>query len=472
MLAIFAWTLVTAPLAVQQAPVPDSVLRASIVAGYHAGFLCSAVFLAGRDPDQVSRDELGPALLDSPTDTANGVRPIRTGVDRKTSTAFAVPGLPDDPFFRGEPRRAVFAEGRGCTLLPPGAAASDAGRLPRVPRWTRPDVATRPWPDGDALPRAPLPPEVDSVRLAAVLDSAFGGAKYRPHRTLGIVVVYAGRIVAERYASGWDMHTQYRIWSTAKSIASALVGILVRRGRLDLRAPAPIAEWRRPLDPRGAITVEHLLHMSSGLRSGGNQTPLGYWGGIDIAADAAAAPLERAPGSRWKYSNYDTILLLRAAREVLGDDAYAAFPRQALLDRIGMHHTFPETDPFGNFILSSQVYSTPRDLARFGLLYLNDGVWSGQRILPEGWVAYSVRPAPAHDPAASSYGWGYGAQWWVLGTDRRVPGDAYTTSGRRGQHASVVPSRRLVVVRTGLDPEPSGWDQAAFVADVLGAIGR
>ncbi len=448
----------------------DPVARASIVAGYHAGFLCSAVFLARRDPAAVARDELGPARLDRPGDTASGVRPVGVEIDRTARMVSVVPGVPNDPFFGGEPRRAVFQPGRGCTVLPPGARASDAERLPPVPPRTPPDAGSRLWPDGDLLPRAPLPREVDSVRLAAALDSAFTGGRYRPHYTLGIVVVYRGRIVAERYAPGWGMHTQYRTWSTAKSIASALVGVLVGQGKLDPGAPAPIPEWRRALDPRGAITIEHLLHMTSGLESAGNETPLGYWGGIDIAADAASAPLERAPGTRWKYSNYDTILLLRAAREVLGDEAYAGFPRRALLERIGMHHTFPETDPFGNFILSSQVYSTPRDLARFGLLYLNDGVWNGERLLPEGWVAYSVRPAPAHDPGTRPGGWGYGAQWWLIGTDRRVPPDAYSTGGRRGQYASVVPSRQLVVVRTGLDPEPSGWDQAAFVADVIAAI--
>jgi CubicO group peptidase (beta-lactamase class C family) len=457
------------PLAAQEAEA-DRVQRASIVAGYHAGVLCSAVFVAHRDPDAVAREELAPELLDSSSDTAERVRPIRTGIDREGRVTFAVPRYPEHRIFGGEPRRAAFREGRGCTLLPPGAKAADAARLPPVPRWTPPDVASQPWPAGDLLPAVPLPSGVDSARLARVVDSAFTGAGYRPHRTLGVVVLYRGRIVAERYAPGWGMHTQYRTWSTAKSITSALVGVLVGQGKLALDAPAPIPEWRRPRDRRGGITIEHLLHMSSGLRSGGNQTPLGYWGGIDIAADASAAPLERDPGTRWKYSNYDTILLMRAARQVLGDDAYAAFPRQALLDRIGMHHTFPETDPFGNYILSSQVYSTPRDLARFGLLYLNDGVWNGERVLPEGWVAYTARPAPAHDPAARASGWGYGAQWWLLGTDPRVPSDAYTTAGRRGQYATVVPSRGVVVVRTGLDPEPTGWDQAAFVAEVLAAI--
>ena len=458
----------TVPLTAQAPPL-DSLQRASVVAGYHAAFLCSAVFVARRDSASIAREELSAALLDRPADTATLVRPLRTGIDRQARQTFSVPRYPDDPFFRGEPRRAVFREGRGCTLLPPGSSAAAAARLPPVPGWSAPDVSRRPWPDGDRLPSTPFPQGVDSLRLARAVAGAFAGSR-ASYRTLGVVILHRGRIVAERYAAGWGVHTQYRTWSTAKSISNALIGVLVGRGVLDVDAPAPIPEWRHALDPRGAITLEHLLRMSSGLYSGGNQTPLGYWGGIDIAADAASAPLERAPGTRWKYSNYDTILLLRAARVVLGDEAYAAFPREALLDRIGMYHTFPETDPFGNFILSSQVYSTPRDLARFGLLYLNDGIWNGERILPEGWVAYSTRQAPAQDPRSRPDGWGYGAQWWLLGTDSRVPRDAYTSAGRRGQFATVIPSRGVVVVRTGLDPEPSGWDQAGFVARVLEAM--
>lgn len=214
--------------------------------------------------------------------------------------------------------------------------------------------------------------------------------------------------------------------------------------------------------------------MSSGLESDGAWTPEVYWNGVDTGAVVARSRLEVEPGSRWKYSNYDTLLLVRAMREVIGDArTYLEFPRRALLDRIGMRDTLPEVDPYGNFILSSQVYSTPRDLARLGLLYLHDGVWNGERILPVGWVDYTTTPAPAtlrlpedHEAYA-----GYGAQFWLYGRDPRLPADAYSTSGARGQHATVVPSRQLVVARMGLDPLlDSGWDQRAFVADVLSAI--
>ncbi len=288
--------------------------------------------------------------------------------------------------------------------------------------------------------------------------------------------MYRDRVIAERYAPGWDSRTSYRTWSTAKSLTSALVGILVGRGALELDDPAPVPEWRAPGDPRGAITVRHLLHMSSGLDRSGAWTPQAYWGGIDTARAAVERTLEAEPGTRWSYANFDTLALVRAMREVLGSrERYLHFPHAALLRRIGMRDTVLETDPFGSYILSSQVYTTARDLARFGLLYLHDGVWQGARILPEGWVAFTRTRAPATAalPEDHEAHRGYGAHFWLYGRDPRLPEDAFSTAGARGQHASVVPSRDLVVVRTGLDPiEGSGWDQRAFVADVLSAIGR
>jgi CubicO group peptidase (beta-lactamase class C family) len=140
------------------------------------------------------------------------------------------------------------------------------------------------------------------------------------------------------------------------------------------------------------------------------------------------------------------------------------FPRRELFNKIGMRHTFPETDPQGNFILSSQVYTTPRDLARFGMLYLHDGVWEGDRILPEGWVEYTRSPAPANESGR------YGAQWWLYGADPRIPDDTFSTAGARGQLCTVVPSKDLVVVRTGIDPRDGKWDQIGFVAAIIAAL--
>jgi CubicO group peptidase (beta-lactamase class C family) len=431
-----------------------------IAAGYKAGIVSSAVFHAGRALEDIERDELGADPL------AAGAGAVT--VDREHRTVSV-------EYEGGEkPRLAVFLEGLGTVILPPGSTLADAASVPRPEAATAAaDPATVPWPDGDLIEPHPLPAEVDRARLDAAVERAFTGEQYRPSKTLGVVVVYDGRIVAERYAPSWGVHTQYRSWSSAKSVTSALVGILVGQGKLRVRDPAPIPEWQAAGDPRRAITIEHLLHMSSGLESTGSSTPITYWGGVDTGAEAARGKLEEPPGTRWKYSNHDTLLLVRSMKVAIDDDrAFLAFPRRALLDRIGMRHTFPETDPHGNFVLSSQMYTTPRDLARLGLLYLGDGVWNGERILPEGWVDYTVKPAPARrHGVAPSADWGYGAQFWLIGDDPRVPDDAYTTAGSRGQLSTVVPSRRLVVARMGLDPAAGGkWDQAGFVADLLAAI--
>jgi len=429
-------------------------LPAEIAAGYKAGFTCSAVFHAGRSIDQILEDELGgddPRLQGTPN-------PI-VDYQHKAVTCIYDPSKP--------PRVAVFREGLGTLLLPPGATIADANYFPEVdiPISAR-DPESVPWPDGDLMPNEPAPSEVDLDKLNEAIETAFTGEKYQPSKTLGVAVVYKGRLIGERYRPGWDKYTQYRTWSTAKSITNAVVGIMVGKGKLDVNQPAPISEWQDAADPRREITIENLLHMSSGLKSKGAQTLTAYWNGIDTARDAADSELEAEPGTRWKYSNYDTLLLIKSVKETIDDfETYLTFPRRELLNKIGMDHTFPETDPYGNFILSSQVYTTPRDLARFGMLYLNDGVWQGERILPEGWVDYTTTPAPANEDGR------YGKQFWLIGVDPRIPDDAYTTSGARGQHTTIVPSKDLVVVRTGLDPfQGANWDQAEFLKDIIAAI--
>jgi len=455
-----ALAVVALALAIGIWGVPRAGRFVSLVAGLHAGHACSGAFVAGRPLDAMVREELSGLhwILD-----AVPLPPPTLDSDRRVATV--------DPPLGLSPRHAVERGPCGCTLLPPGAPLSTAEDLP-CPASPGPagDAAATPWPAGDRLSTAPLPPGIDTEALDAAVEAAFAG----PARTLGVVVVYRDRLVAERYAPGWDARTAYRTWSTAKSLTGALVGVLVGRGDLALEAPAPIPEWSAPDDPRRSITLEHLLHMSSGLASEGAFTPELYWGGVDTAARIVDAALEAEPGTRWKYANQDTLLLVRAMKAVLGAEAYAAFPREALLHPIGMRHTVAETDPHGNFILSSQVYTTPRDLARFGLLHLHDGVWEGRRILPEGWVEYANTPAPAshHLPPDHRAHAGYGAQLWLYGRDPRLPDDAFSTGGARGQHVTVVPSRHAVVVRTGLDPlaEDPVWDQRGFVASVLAAL--
>jgi CubicO group peptidase (beta-lactamase class C family) len=441
----------------------------ALYAGWKATIVCSAVFVAGRPLEQVLVDELG----GQPPDTA---RVAEAEVDPATRSV-AVPYAPGQP-----PRLAVFREGMGCTNLPPGWTLTDAARLPRVATPPPPgEQARMPWPDGDLLP-ASLPAGLDPLALERAVEAAFDGETYgEDTKTIGVAVVWRGALVAERYRPGFDAHTTYRSWSAAKTITNALVGILVGEGRLDPQAPAPIPEWGAG-DPRAAITLDQLLHMSSGLEREGAEAYPAYFGGEDTIEVITRARLEAEPGTRWHYANRDTLLLVRAMRRAISDDGrYWRFPRRELLDRIGMRHTVPETDAFGNFVLSSQVQTTARDLARFGLLYLQDGVWQGERILPEGWVAYSVRPAPARSRGVMAllrYGppglLGFGAQVWLYGPFPFFPdeaGDAYGALGHRGQCVTVVPSHELVVVRTGLDPEQDVyWRQDRFVASVLEAL--
>jgi CubicO group peptidase (beta-lactamase class C family) len=228
-------------------------------------------------------------------------------------------------------------------------------------------------------------------------------------------------------------------------------------------------------DPRNAITLRHVLNMSSGLESIDNNrleyatgSGLSYWAGASSVAGARSRALIREPGTRFDYENYDTLLAIYAMKRALGGEKdYAEFPRKALLDRIGMRNTLVSTDRFGDFILSSQVYTNARDLARFGLLYLNEGVWNGERLLSKEWIDFVRTPAPSTVKIGSIYG----GQWWLVPDDRDdVPKDAYATAGNRGQFTIVVPSHDLVIVRRGLDYGRQGFDRWDLTREVLKAI--
>jgi CubicO group peptidase (beta-lactamase class C family) len=177
--------------------------------------------------------------------------------------------------------------------------------------------------------------------------------------------------------------------------------------------------------------------------------------------------LIREPGTYWDYENYDALRAVYAMKQLLGSEAYLEFPRVALLDRIGMRNTVLSVDRFGDFILSSQVYTNARDLARFGMLYLNGGVWNGERLLSEEWIEFVRTPAPS----TAERGNFYGGQWWLVPDDRTdVPADAYSTSGNRGQYVIIVPTLDLVIVRRGLDYGRQGFNRWDLLREVLKAI--
>ena len=304
-----------------------------------------------------------------------------------------------------------------------------------------------------------------------LVKSAFDGKTYGGV-TWGVIVVKDGKIVAERYERGFDMHMGSQTHSAAKSFASSLVGIASAAHLIDMKRPGALKEWRRPGDPRGQISIEHLIHMSSGLYGEGTGSPQSdiYFQGATVADRAATNMLDTPPGTRFLYNPPDTMLMMRAVREGMNNDKrYWAFPYQALFWKIGMTRTTTSGDWNGDFLMSGQTRSTARDFARFGLLYLNDGMWNGKRVLPVGWAKYVATPGPVQ-PAGN--GARYGGHFWLYGGQAGLPDDAFSPNGGQGQYSMIIRSKGVVVVRRGYDPIGGpGFQIARFSADVLRVLG-
>jgi CubicO group peptidase (beta-lactamase class C family) len=366
------------------------------------------------------------------------------------------------------PRIVAWRPILGCAQLPIGATADAIQHLPQVQsNVTRPDLDARDWPTGDQKALGKLPTAKQKA-LDAVVASGFDGTTYGG-RTWGIIVVKNGKIVAERYGLDFDMHQAAQTHSAAKSFAASLVGIANWKYGMDLDRPGALEEWRKPGDPRGAITPRHMLHMSSGLYGEGDGSPQAdiYAGGATVAGRAVTNILDTQPGTRFLYNPPDTMLLMRAVRQAVKDDkTFWAMPFQQLFWKIGMTRTTPASDWNGDFLMSGQTYSTARDFARFGLLYLNDGAWNGERVLPEGWAKFVSTLAP-QQPAGN--GARYGGHFWIYGGLDGLAADAYSPAGGQGQYAMIIPSQRVIVVRRGFDAG-SGFRIAKFSADVLAAL--
>jgi len=430
--------------------------------------MCNGLFTSNRTLEQVFDQEL--AFLRQPVGTARG-GDYEVDWDRRAVAIGAAGGTPV--------MRAAFREGLGCVILAPDQGFEAIDSLPQLALAPPPgDAATIAWPNGDLVADEPLPDGVDAVALAAASDWAF--ERDTPEQdTLSLMVLHRGRIVHERYAPGVDMTTRTRTWSTAKSIAVTLFAMLADEGRMALDEPLGF-EWLPPTrqpedDPRNAITLRHVLNMSSGLYTVDSRgmeyatgSGLAYWAGASSVNGARNRGLIHQPGTAWDYENYDTLLAVYAMKLAIGDpQEYLEFPRSALFDRIGMRNTLASVDRFGDFIFSSQVYTNARDLARFGMLYLNNGVWDGERLLSEEWIEFVRTPAPA-TAASGNF---YGGQWWLVPDDRTdVPADAYSTAGNRGQYVIVVPSHDVVIVRRGLDYGRQGFDRWDLTREVLKAI--
>jgi CubicO group peptidase (beta-lactamase class C family) len=425
--------------------------------------MCTAVFVGGLDPHMFYRQGVRPVI--APVGLLMGYRIDHEKKEVRASLAGLVSS------------RSVFVGAEGCRVAHGNAApAASLGDRPVEYRLAAANGGV-----------TPLPVDPRNAVLEAALDREFAEPQSGPHRwTKSVVILHGGHIVAERYAQGYGPETPQIGWSITKSVTNALIGILVRQQRLAVDAPAPIAAWRDPKDPRHAITIDNLLRMNSGIAFG--QSLYSNWlsafdpsvqmefDTADQAAFAETAKLGAVPGTGWNYTNGNTMLLARLIRDAAGGDAASVlrFARRELFDKLGMERVTLEFDGAGTPIGSSHMWATARDWARFGQLYLDGGVVGGERILPEGWVDYSARLT------LGSETYGYGAGFWTNrgttgGAAKRIglgmPPDSFMARGTQGQYIVIVPSARLVVVRLGMahDFYEDIDGVARLVAEAIGA---
>lgn len=406
------------------------------LAGY-AKVLCSAVFVSNRDPDEAFHNS-GYFLM--PADRRDG-HGITYAVDREQKRVSMTAGEIT--------RSAKFHGDQGCII-----ETKEGLHFKPVPVKTRlPDAASQPWPMGDRTSADTT--GIDHARVAKAVDLAFADPN---GLTAAFLVLYKGQIVAERYMPGIDKDTQLENWSMGKSLTATLFALLVKDGVYRIDDPAPVPEWRKPGDPRSGIRIVDLLHMSSGLHFIAEQDPdytpdkgypdhfYMYTGAVDSFRYSISQPLQFPTNTEGRYRNCDPLTigwLIKQAVEKRGGE-YLTYPQRALFDRIGIRRQVLETDPYGNFLLTGYDYGTARNWARIGLLYLQDGMWQGERVLPEGWSKFVSTLAPAWKRPV------YGGLFWVNGDGAwNAPKNTYFANGAGGQKVFIIPSHDLVVVRMG-----------------------
>ena len=409
-----------------------------------AKILCSGVFITGLDADFVA-ENIGyfTAAYDQRANVVDRV------IDWDNKAVHLT--LPD-----GVVRTAKVVGDQGCVTLPIGEDSVhftpvdvDSALL---------DPGTTPWPMGDVLPDEPFPAELDEEKVSAAVAAAFEPAE---GMTAAFVVTWKGQIIGEGYRDGITMHTPLESWSMGKSLTATLMGVLIEQGVYDLWQPAPVPEWQGEDDPRAEIRIADIMRMSSGLRfrnagDPGFDPALGYpdhlyvyTGSVNSFEYAANRPQQWPPNTVGRYRNSDPVLtnyLVRLGVEGRGGE-YLSFPQRELFDKIGVRNMVMETDPYGNFLLQGYEFGTGRDWARLGNLYLQDGMWMGERILPEGFVEFVSTLAPGWEADGRPI---YGGFFWINGTEAYpIPKAAYYMAGAGNQKTIIIPSHDLVVVRLG-----------------------
>ena len=436
--ALATATFLQQPYAQEAQPIPGprGTHTENGLAGY-AKILCSGVFVSGRTPEDVAR---GSAYFFMPRAEQDQVK---WTIDRDAKLARTS--------FGDISREARYYGDQGCIIQNPEKPGIHF--KPVAVRTQLPDASTQAWPMGDRADTTPLHAGIDRAKLDAATEAAFADPTAM---TAAFIVVHKGRIVAERYGPGITRDTQLESWSMGKSLAATMFALLVKDGTYTLEQPAQVPLWRRPGDPRGSIRHIDLLRMSAGLKFLGNQEPGSnetypdhyyiYTGGIDAFDYSITRPVEYPANTDGRYRNSDplTIAYLTKLAVTKRGDNILTWPQRALFDRIGIRKQVLETDPYGNFLITGYDYGTARNWARIGMLYLQDGMWQGQRILPEGWSKFVSTPAPAWKRPE------YGGFFWLNRVNNwNLPSETYLAAGAGGQNTWIVPTHDLVIVRMG-----------------------
>ncbi|MBO9200191.1 MULTISPECIES: serine hydrolase domain-containing protein [Niastella] len=427
-----------------------------IISGYGAKNMASAVYLQHRNPESVLKEELGFFPVSKGTYTIN---------PEDSSVTGSVWGFAK--------RKAIYRTGLGCTLVNDLSEAEIRKQHFSLPVIPSQNVDTIAWPYGDKISDS-ISPVVDNKALQQAVDNAMQmpSKKGDPAYTRAFLVVYDGKIVGERYAPGFNKKSVMIGWSMTKSLTSAIIGVLVKAGKLDPNSPAPVPEWQHTNKEK--ITLKNLLQQSSGLdytenyNSPSEATNM-LFKRADMGGFTAKLPLKYEPGTIFNYSSGNANILGRIIRQTVGDSIYAAFPYNALFHKINMYSLVLEPDASGTYVASSYSYASARDFARFGLLYYNNGVWNGEQLLPVNWVKETVQPAPANKQLR------YGYQFWLNGLDDKdpnkrwfpdAPADMYFADGYGGQNIFIIPSKKLIIVRLGVRTV----DENKYLKEVIAAI--
>lgn len=418
--------------------------KLNIISGYTAKYMASGVFIANRSMESLENQDTNVPLVKLADSEVN----IQ---DREASAD--VYGLME--------RKAICRDGIGCVLINDDY---EPGPYLRPNRNVLDNDL--PFSFGNSSLDTITVEGVDYEKLKIALDSAFARPEVQKTRT--VLVLYKNKILSERYADGFTADTPILGWSMTKSILATLYGILQYQNKLDVEAKAPVPEWKD--DGRSHITYNHLLRMQSSLEWEEDYTKMSdvtrmLFMETDMSKSQAAKEAVGYPTQIWNYSSGTSNLLSGLLRDQFDNyQQYLDFPYAALIDKIGMNSMLIETDLAGNFVGSSYAWANTRDWARFGALYLNGGVWNDERIFDESWVDYIATPTEGSDGT-------YGAHFWLNAEGKYpdVPRDLYSANGYQGQYVFIIPSKDLVIVRTGL-AEPPEFDINSFLRNILDCI--